>query len=387
MSPIAINTYGANKGVILDGSGNLCIGCCNGDIVATNINLYDDGPNRAAASFAGESKWYMRTFLISNRTIFKPFKTSVGIYYATETGILVSTLGGVIVTQLVSHLLCFAVCVDSSGGIYIAHQRYGGKTVTKINGSGDVQWTYDTGDTVSAICLDYDEARVLVARGVVGNNDCLFSLVADDGAEEWTADQPSGFGVSDCLFDIAGNAYGSFHNWSGSNNRLRKYDSSGGLVWMSGGYPTFGGLFGNQIATDNVYIYLHRSNYIISALNVSDATFIWNESTHGGVCLAVSAVGRLFVAAGGMRELDPSNGNLIWELSNSELWGTAQFTYQIHAGDKPGTLPWACSNDYIAGDIVENDDVIYECILAHTSCDLDDEPGVGAVWETYWVAA
>jgi hypothetical protein len=34
--------------------------------------------------------------------------------------------------------------------------------------------------------------------------------------------------------------------------------------------------------------------------------------------------------------------------------------------------------------IVENGGTKYECILSHTSGDADDEPGVGAVWTTYW---
>ena len=34
-----------------------------------------------------------------------------------------------------------------------------------------------------------------------------------------------------------------------------------------------------------------------------------------------------------------------------------------------------------------NDAVYYRCILAHTLGDADDEPGTGAVWETYWVVS
>ena len=46
---------------------------------------------------------------------------------------------------------------------------------------------------------------------------------------------------------------------------------------------------------------------------------------------------------------------------------------------------WATSTAYVASDIVKNGGSIYRCILAHTSGDTDDEPGVGATWATYWV--
>ena len=45
---------------------------------------------------------------------------------------------------------------------------------------------------------------------------------------------------------------------------------------------------------------------------------------------------------------------------------------------------WATATVYIAGNIRVNNSNFYTCILGHTSGALDDEPGVGAVWETYW---
>jgi hypothetical protein len=45
---------------------------------------------------------------------------------------------------------------------------------------------------------------------------------------------------------------------------------------------------------------------------------------------------------------------------------------------------WATSTAYIALDTVENNGNSYICILAHTSGDTDDEPGVGATQATYW---
>jgi len=53
-----------------------------------------------------------------------------------------------------------------------------------------------------------------------------------------------------------------------------------------------------------------------------------------------------------------------------------------------GTAPsgWATATDYLAGEYISNNDVTYLCIVAHTSGDEDDEPGVGAVTDTYWTS-
>jgi len=44
---------------------------------------------------------------------------------------------------------------------------------------------------------------------------------------------------------------------------------------------------------------------------------------------------------------------------------------------------WAADEDYIAGEVVTNDDVTYTCSTAHTSATAD-EPGTGANWGSYW---
>lgn len=53
-----------------------------------------------------------------------------------------------------------------------------------------------------------------------------------------------------------------------------------------------------------------------------------------------------------------------------------------------GTAPsdWADETAYLAGEYISNDDVTYLCIVAHTSGDTDDEPGVGATTATYWTS-
>lgn len=47
---------------------------------------------------------------------------------------------------------------------------------------------------------------------------------------------------------------------------------------------------------------------------------------------------------------------------------------------------WDFPIAYLLSESIENDAVIYRCILAHTSS-ADDEPGVGVNWETYWILA
>jgi hypothetical protein len=54
----------------------------------------------------------------------------------------------------------------------------------------------------------------------------------------------------------------------------------------------------------------------------------------------------------------------------------------IHTTSTTG--PWAVSTAYKAYDYVNNGGLVYRCILNHTSA-TDNEPGVGANWETYWV--
>lgn len=54
-------------------------------------------------------------------------------------------------------------------------------------------------------------------------------------------------------------------------------------------------------------------------------------------------------------------------------------------GQLVGSGAWTTATPYVADvDVVENDGSGYVCKASHTSGDLDDEPGVGAVWATYW---
>lgn len=49
------------------------------------------------------------------------------------------------------------------------------------------------------------------------------------------------------------------------------------------------------------------------------------------------------------------------------------------------TVSWVTNYIYTFGATVIDNGKTYRCILAHTSGSHDDEPGIGAVWSTYWV--
>ena len=61
--------------------------------------------------------------------------------------------------------------------------------------------------------------------------------------------------------------------------------------------------------------------------------------------------------------------------------GVGDVTVQINYATGAG---WALTTDYAIDDIVANGGVSYTCAVAHTSI-ATSEPGVGAVWEVYWV--
>jgi hypothetical protein len=82
----------------------------------------------------------------------------------------------------------------------------------------------------------------------------------------------------------------------------------------------------------------------------------------------------------------PTDAIKIWVVDENPL---AKF--EVEGGlvlTDEGATPsgWATATAYVANQYVSNNDVSYLCILAHTSGDTDDEPGVGATTATYWTA-
>lgn len=76
---------------------------------------------------------------------------------------------------------------------------------------------------------------------------------------------------------------------------------------------------------------------------------------------------------------------LITPHATTPVWaGPAYVTGTTGAAWDQWRGAWLTATAYAANDVVENDGGSYICLSAHTSGDLDDEPGVGAVESTHW---
>lgn len=69
--------------------------------------------------------------------------------------------------------------------------------------------------------------------------------------------------------------------------------------------------------------------------------------------------------------------------------GQAKMTGELRTVKNTGptsdtAAAWVTGHAYAAGIFVTDSGVLYVCDVAHTSGSHDDEPGVGAVWDTYW---
>jgi len=80
----------------------------------------------------------------------------------------------------------------------------------------------------------------------------------------------------------------------------------------------------------------------------------------------------------------PSDCLKVWRIAddNAAIFEVEGDLILTDEGESPPA--WVTATDYIVGNVVGNDDVTFTCLVAHTSGDLDDEPGVGAVTDTYW---
>jgi|GEM_PF-4232472 len=72
--------------------------------------------------------------------------------------------------------------------------------------------------------------------------------------------------------------------------------------------------------------------------------------------------------------IDASTGAAVWQDQGYGAQGPIGMDWQG---------AWAISTSYAAKDGVQNGGSSYICLQAHTSA-ADNEPGVGASWETYW---
>jgi len=357
-----------NSGLVFT-DGQLCDNCCDAFIAVTDDAF---GGNLAGLTALGTVRWQGSVSAFVRDVV----KTSTTIYRAQHSGVVRASLSNGYIDTLTT-LNCNGIDVDSSGNIYIAHLRAGAVSVTKVNSAGVSQWTYDTGGNALKIKLNADESQVAVVGDRAdngGGNKTLWVLATSDGVEQWTfhdADNPASTVSVD--WDAFGNVYIVVPVGFGG---CRKIDSSPAQVWQwdictEVVEACIDLLTYTHVVTDSVYVYLSvgTGSGSVMALTVcgdvgsGEGRRVWGGL--GGAAAALDANGNLFTDSpgGDVYSIDPSTGDTIWTASSVRA-----ALLSIHAGSKPGALPWGCNNTYIEGDLVDNGGTVYQCKANHISC-------------------
>lgn len=341
--------------------GQLCDNCCPADIVVTGFVI-------AGLSSAGAVQWNSGG---GNDIV----KTDSTIYAATNTGVRRYTLSGAYIDTLTA-LTCNGIDVDLSGNVYIAHNRSGGVSVTKVNSAGVTQWTYDTGGNALAIKLNRTESKVAAVgdRADNGGGDkTLWVLATSNGAAQWTFHPSTPWLLVSVDWDAFGNVY--VVNPQGFTG-LTKISTAPAIVWQwnmcteavgpCSDFNTYA-----HVTTDsiNVYLTIDTGSVGIRALTVrgdpasSEGRELWTGA--GGIAGTVDADGNLYTVdhSENAHRLDPSDGSTIWTAA-----AVVSVSLSIHAGTKPTPLPWNCNTTYIIGDLVIHVGTIYQCSANHISC-------------------
>jgi hypothetical protein len=114
--------------------------------------------------------------------------------------------------------------VDSSDNVYFSGYRVTGTgtcSVRKLNSAGTEQWTYDQGENTTAIRTD--NTYVYIASST------LKKLNVADGSQVWSVS----IGWTAYAIDYDNN--GNIYVCSNGGNGVKKYNSSGVLVWSYAG--------------------------------------------------------------------------------------------------------------------------------------------------------
>lgn len=134
--------------------------------------------------------------------------------------------------------------------------------------------------------------------------------------------------------------------------------------------------------------YIECERYLDDTLDEIVGSHPWNRAMRRAMLLQTKADTPLF--GYDYAYVRPSDALRLWK---PRYW---DYEYRVEEGaagnqvviSSEGGKPdaWATATYYQVGMTVRNgdDDTVYECLVAHTSGTLDDEPGEGAVESTYW---
>lgn len=128
-----------------------------------------------------------------------------------------------------------ALTEDSSGNIYMGGGRASNRTVRKLNTSGSVVWSFDTGGTVYGLALDESETNLYVVGARVSSK-TAWKLNASTGAEI-TAGWPKDHGGTLRAVAVDTDGYVYVGGVAVSTVTLRKYQSDGTEV-TDGDWPS-----------------------------------------------------------------------------------------------------------------------------------------------------
>ena len=434
-----ISTF--DGGVFVHNGTDLCVRCCDAEIV---VSGYRDGEwNHAGLNKDGGLYWRFETAGGG----WHPHIFFGHIWHACVARAKKFSLEGNLMESGTYDGSKDCV-VDSSGNIYTCGAVYGSKNIRKYNSSGVLQWSVNTGATCYHIALNHDETMVvaggeLYTAGGPPYYNLWVRAVSDGGEVMKVGVATTAEWVLAVGWDAFDNIYVLINITSSSRfGYLIKLDIGGNELWRWSGVDT-GYIRSMVVGSEHVYVCKLDGKVLCFTKtedpdNPGEPKLVWSEADRGGDGIAIDSDEHLFTISydGDVRELDPSDGDILWTVTNvmDHVDPADGWRYRdIHAGGANLVATWALSNQYYAGDVVIWDGEIYRSLVKHISggdaqwvwggtyaigdrcywmdpndtayilennakgaadttppssdadwVEDDDEPGVGNNWEDYW---
>ena len=191
----------------------------------------------------------------------------------------------------------WAVTTDPAGSVYVAGQRLQADNswdscVTKLSSSGSELWTWVSGIDRSDYCFDVSVDAMgnvfLAGAGypAPGYSDIYVTKVNSSGNAEWTKvfDVRDGDRANDVEVDGLGNVYVSGSTWSEAHGFLWKMDGQGNRLWMkaaeSGGWGLCGDANGvAMLGTTGSIVY---GMYVNITQTDAFGNYVWSETELSG---------------------------------------------------------------------------------------------------------